>query len=324
MSFFWSRKVLIIILIEFIFFSCSNKTRDKFPEKIITTKTANHIGIKGTKIFAEIPPNFYYIKNLSKYQSDNGIQIQFIESNAFDFNKAKLKITHQVLKSNGTELEILENVKFNNFEGIFGEGYTPKKKERKILFLFGDDDFAVAAIGVYPEKSRTNRNEVLKIFKTLFYEKESDLKQFELSNFEFDQSITNFKYAFTTSNMFVFNEEGKADIDDPFANSIMFLTLPKMKVDEGFSFLKNLLANAENTGYKLNSPELAEFKIGKYSAIILESEQQLNNKNGIIYAVVLIGESSSVAFIGNSFTNNNELLEKYKKTVESIKLTSKD
>ena len=38
---------------------------------------------------------------------------------------------------------------------------------------------------------------------------EINLDPFELANFEFDQSITGFKYAITMSNFFTFNEDGK-------------------------------------------------------------------------------------------------------------------
>jgi hypothetical protein len=314
------KRIFTILLISFSLSSCSQGLKDDFPPEIKTEKTDEHKRVEGTKIFAKIPNDFEFIENLSRYQKAENLYIQFIESNASNFYQAKPNFSREVIESKGAEVDILKDVKLNNLDAVFADGPSKKPSERKTILVFGDKEFVVIAVGVYPKNDSNARTEILEIFKNLNYQKDFSLDPFELANFEFDQSITGFKYAMTMSNFFTFNEDGNPESESDFSNSINIGSIPKMSIDKSKEFIKSIIQNAKNSGKEIKSREIQTTKIGNYPASILNTEMEIENKTGILYVVVLNGNESSVIFMGTAFDRKSELLEKYKETVKTIKI----
>ncbi|MAB49657.1 MAG: hypothetical protein CMC05_13610 [Flavobacteriaceae bacterium] len=313
-------RILSLIFIAFTLSSCSQDLKDNFPTEIKTKKTNDHTRVEGTKIFAKIPEDYKFIDNLSRYQKEDNLYVQFIESNASNFYQSKPNFTREVIESKGAKVDILKDIKFNNLDAVFGDGPSKKLNERKTLFVFGDYDFVVIAVGVYPQNNDNGRNEILDIFKNLVYQKTFELNPFELANFEFDQSITNFKYANTMSNMFAFTEDGTPEKVGEFSTSMNIASMPKMYNEKSKEFILSIIQNAKNSGNEIKSSETQTTKIGDYPATVLETEMEVENKTGVMYVVLLNGKESSVLFMGTAFDRKSELLEKYKETVKTIKI----
>lgn len=314
------KRFFTLLLISFTLSSCSQDLKDDFPTKIKTEKTDEHKRVEGTKIFAKIPKDYKFIDNLSRYQKEDNLYIQFVESNASNFYQAKPNFTREVIESKGAKVDILKDIKLNNLDAVFGDGPSKKSNERKTLFVFGDNDFVVIAVGVYPENNNDERNEILDVFKNLVYQKTFKLDPLELANFEFDQTITNFKYANTMSNMIAFTEDGMPEKVGEFSTSMNIASMPKMSGEKSKEFLLSIIQNTKNSGNKIKSSETQTIKIGDYPATILETEMEVENKTGVIYVALLNGEESSVLFMGTAFDRKSELLEKYKETVKTIKI----
>lgn len=312
--------IFTILLISFTLSSCGQDLKDDFPTEIKTEKTDEHKRVEGTKIFAKIPNDFEFIENLSRYQKADNLYVQFIESNSSNFHQAKPNFSREAIESKGAEIDILKDTKLNDLDAIFGDGPSKKPNERKTLLIFGDNEFVVIAVGVYPKNNNEGRNEIIEIFKNLVYQKNFELDPFELANFEFDQSISGFKYAMTMSNFFTFNEDGNPQSESDFSNSINIGTMPKMSLDKSKEFIKSIIQNAKNSGKEIKSTEIKTTKIGDYPASILDTEMEIQNRQGILYVVMLNGDESSVIFMGTSFDRKSELLEKYKETVKTIKI----
>jgi len=314
------KRIFTILLISFTLSSCSQDLKDDFPTEIKTEKTGEHKRVEGTKVFAKIPNDFEFIENLSRYQKAENLYIQFIESNASNFYQAKPNFSREVIESKGAKIDILKDVKLNDLDAVFGDGPSKKPNERKTLLIFGDNEFVVIAAGVYPENNIEGRNELLEIFKNLVYKKNFKLDPFELANFEFDQSITDFKYANTISNMFTFTEDGNPEKVGEFSTSINIASMPKMSNKKSKEFIMSIIQNAKNSGNEIKSTETKTTKIGDYPATILETEMEVENKTGVMYVALLNGNESSVLFMGTAFDRKSELLEKYKETVKTIKI----
>lgn len=314
------KRIFTILLISFTLSSCSQDLKDDFPSEIKTKKTDKHKRVEGTKIFAKIPNDFEFIENLSRYQKADNLYVQFIESNSSNFHQAKPNFSREAIESKGAEIDILKDTKLNDLDAIFGDGPSKKPNERKTLLIFGDNEFVVIAVGVYPKNNNEGRNKIIEIFKNLVYQKNFELDPFELANFEFDQSISGFKYAMTMSNFFTFNEDGNPESESDFSNSINIGTMPKMSLDKSKEFIKSIIQNAKNSGKEIKSTKIKTAKIGDYPASILDTEMEIENRQGILYVVMLNGDESSVIFMGTSFDRKSELLEKYKETVKTIKI----
>lgn len=309
-----------ILLIGCTLSSCSQNLKDDFPTEIKTNKTSEHQRVEGAKIFVKVPDDFKFIENLSRYQKSDNLYIQIVESNASNFYKAKPNFSREVIESKGAKVDFIKDIKLQDFDGVYADGPSKKANERKAILIFGDNEFVVFVVGVYPKNNLSARNEILEIFKNLVYQKSFKLDPFELANFEFDQKITNFKYANTMSNMFTYTENGIPEKVGEFSTSINIGSMPKMSSGKSKEFIMSIVQNAKNSGVNIKSSEVQTIKIGDYPATVLETEVEVDNKAGVMYFVLINGSESSVIFMGTAFDRKSELLEKYKETVKTIRI----
>lgn len=311
-------KIIIgLILVSFVLFSCKSKI--EFPKKIISNKTDKHIRVKGTKVFGLIPKDYTYVKELARYQKNDKLYIQIIEPNTpSSFIKAKSNITKQAIEAQGAKVDVLEDIKLNDFDAIYGEGPSKKPGETKLMLFFGDDSFIVMIAGVCKTDDIDGLREIQEIFKSIYYDKSMQVDPLELSNFEFDQSITSFKYTMTASNLFMYSENGAKDIQNSTANSFQIGAMPKMTIDQAEKFSNDLPWRFAQSGYILDNKSIIKTQIGSYPALVLETKISFENKDGILYQAFLVGDSSCVLFLSSAYNDINNYLSKYKKTVESI------
>jgi hypothetical protein len=292
----------------------------EFPNQIHTVKSDKLVRIAGTKVYMQIPKDYQYVKELARYQKNDKLYIQVIESNAANFSKAKAGFTREAIEAKGAKIDVIKSIKLNQFEAIFGDGPSKYPGETKVMLVFGDETFVTMIAGVCKAADEQGKKELLNIMKSVYYDKELKSDPLELANFEFDHAITNFKYAMTASGMFVYNQNGKADVNNSLANSFIILSLPKITEEKASEFANDMLWRYEKKGIKLDNKTISKAKIGIHTAYVLNTKTTLNGTAGIMYQVVLIGENSGLLFMGSAYSNTNNYLTKFKKTVESIKI----
>ncbi|MBO0330508.1 hypothetical protein [[Muricauda] lutisoli] len=146
-------------------------------------------------------------------------------------------------------------------------------------------------------------------------------KVFESDFFEFDLSFTDFNHAKTQFGTITFNEDGDFESVNNLSNTIEIGRLPKMTEQERTEFIISLYPTGDDTYEEIKSTQIQNTVIGNYNANILDTPYVFDNVEGIMYFVILDGEEWSLAFTGRAFGDGKQdLLEKYKKTVKSIRL----
>jgi len=303
-----------------VYTSCAREKQTGFPDQVKTTKTDKHQRTWGTKIFAVIPTNYQYIKELARYQKNDKLFVQFIESNASSFIDAKPNFSREAIETKGAIIDVLKDISYSEVGCIYGEGPSKYPGETKLMMIFGDKDFVVMIAGVCKNSDTKGKMELQEIFKTVFYEKAFELNPLELADFDFDKSITNFKYAMTASNIFMFTENGKYDAQNPTANSMNIGMMPQMAETKAEAYANDLPWRYERSGIKIGNKEIRKLKIGEHTVFVLNTKIELQNKNGILYQAVLVGKEKCIGFMGSAFNDLDNYLTKYKKTVESIKI----
>ncbi|WP_075590155.1 hypothetical protein [Labilibacter marinus] len=313
-------KIIGLLLVLTFLSSCAQGKQSNFPGNIKTTKTDKHERVKGTKVFVKIPEEYKYIKELGRYQKNEKLYIQVIESNASSFYDAKPNLSKEVMESKGAKVDIFKEIELNEFGCIYTEGPSKYAGETKLGLFFGDGNFVVMIAGVCKDSDINGKKELRDIFETIYYEKALALNPLELADFEFDKSITGFKYAMTASNMFMFAENGKSDAQNPTSNSMNIGIMPQMTEEKAKTFAKDLPWRYERSGIQLNNKEMLETKIGDYTAFVLETKIKFQNKNGIMYQAIIIGNQKCILFLGSAYKDLNNYLDKYKRTVETIEM----
>lgn len=308
------------LLILSAFTSCGQKSNSDFPNQVQTTKTSKHVRVKGSKVYGIMPADYQYLKELARYQKNDNLYVQIIESSASNFVQAKPNFTRQSIEAKGAKIDVLNNIRLNEFEAIYGEGPSKFPDETKLMLAFGDESFVVMIVGVCKTADAKAKKELQDIFKSVYYDKSLQIDPMELANFEFDQTITNFKYAMTTSNMFMYAENGKSDAQNPFANSLQIQVMPQMTEEKAESYANDLPWRYEKNGIKLDSKTITKTKINNHTAYVLETKIKYDSKDGVMYQAVLVYDSTTILFMANAYKDLDSYLIKFKKTAETIKI----
>lgn len=288
-----------------------------FPNNVQTSASEELIRVEGTKVSAMIPEDYSYIAELARYQKDAKTYFQVIETTSSSFTEAKPTFTRAAIEAQGAKIDLLKDISFNQYDGIFGVGPSKYPGESKLMFIFGDDTFIVMIVAVCKTDDEIGAIELTNIFQSVYYDKSFQLNSLELANFTFDESITGFKHTETISNFFIYSQEGEEQ-DDPFAQSFQFGAMPLMNDSKAKEFANDLLWRYEKSGMLLHDKEIVKTQIGKYDAFVLETAVTLEKKEGTLYQVLLIGDESCVLFVANVFDNIDTYLPKYKETVQTV------
>ncbi len=311
-----------LIYLTFILFSlgCHAQTEAGFPKKIQTNRTAELKRILGTKVYIKVPAGYQYIKELARYQKNEHLYIQVVESNTANFIKVRPGFTTQAIEAKGAKIDVLEDIKLNQFDGIYGDGPSKYPGRTKLMLVFGDENFAVMIGGVCETADAEGKKELQDILKSIYYDADLKIDNMELANFYLDTAITNFKYAGTASNIFMYNLSGRPAEPTTVENSFQVAAFPKMSDEKALNFANDLLWRYERKGFTLSNKTNVKTTINNYSAYVLVTNITLNNKKGIMYQAFLTGDNSCLFFMGTAYDGTENYLDKFKRTVLSIKI----
>jgi hypothetical protein len=310
-------KYTILLIIFCLSLGACNQAKPKtnpFAQRILISKTDKHERVKGTSLYAIIPDNYEYVEELGRYQVSDNQFVQFTGiSNSWIEHKKNLN-----REAFGVGIIIYEKVEISGLEGIYVEGVDPNSNKNDIVLCFGDDEVTIVIVAKTTEDNPSCRTELIEILKSVFLDKDYTLDELELANFTFDKSITNYSLAMSGNNMFMYAENGKEDVENTFANSILFGHLPYMSKEKLMEYVAEMIERHKSNGVDILQPEITTQKIGKFDAIILDTKTKLKGRNGLLYQVVLESEGSVLTFFGSGYDDVDILREKYIKTVESI------
>lgn len=289
-----------------------------FPKEIKTIKTKNHINIEGTKIFGIVPSDYECIKELSRYQKNEQLYIQFIEINNTSFYKTKTKLNKESIEEKGAKIDVHKDVKFNNYDAIYIEGPSKIKGELKISLIFGDETFVVISYGVVQENDEIGKKEIRSILKTLYYDNLMNNDP-TIKEIEFDQKILNFVYAKKVSNFYLYTEHGEKDLNNPFSNQIIIGIIPPINIKDAEVFINNMITENIKNGYNLESKVKIEKQINDFNAIIYETVTKFDSRTGGLYYAVLMDKEHSIFFGGQVFDEIDSTSRNFYKVLETIK-----
>jgi len=214
----------------------------------------------------------------------------------------------------------LKIIKLNEFEAIYADGTANKPDERALALVFGDESFTVMILGFYKTEDKAGKKELQEIFQSIYYDKSLQIDPLELADFEFDQTITGFKYAMTVSNLFLYTEKGESDAQNPTANALQIMAFSQLSEKEAENHSNDLLRRYEQSGVKLDNKIITQTKINNHIAFVVETKIKYEGKEGIMYQAVLLIENTTISFVAWAYNDFDNYLTKFKKTVETIKM----
>ncbi len=312
-------KNLFSLILVFVVFNCFAQNEKIFPDKIQNVRANDLKRILGTKIYLKQPPGYQYIKELTRFQKDNDQYLQVTEADNNNFTQSKRKFKEKLIAS-GAKLYVLKDVKIGQFDGVYCEAPSEQFDKMQVVLVFGDETFVVFITGVCKIADEITKGELRKIVGSVYFDKFLQKDPLELANFDFDHSITNFKFSTAISNIYFYSKDGLKDSQEIGSDSFQIGTLPKVSQESTIALLESISWNYEKKGVKFDKKDFVKTTINNYPAVTMTSNVSYNNKNGISYMVALIGEKSSIFFLGSAYNDVEALKDKYVKTVGSISI----
>lgn len=320
------KKYSYILYLFLVFNLClchSQIEQIEFSEKINNQKTDKHKRIKGTRIFIKYPDSYNYQINLTRIQKKEQQYLQFFETESLNFTEVKKEnYTKSELEKKGVKYEDIQPIMLQNYEGIFSIGPSKDPTEEKIVMSFGDESFYVLIGGVINKNNKAGKRELVEILKTIYFDEAYQLDPLELVNFEVDLSITDFRYNGNFSNFYAFSKDSINLLkeEDITVNNFMIASLPKMEVQDLEKIAKDLLfrMEVEEVFLFIENKDFKEVVLNGKKSIVLETNLELEEKDGALYLAAIIGDNSSIFFLGSTFKNVEIMKELYKETVAKI------
>ena len=310
------KRIMSMMFILWTVSSCTLK--GEFPTVVTSQKTDKSVRVKGTRVFIQPLKGFEYTKQSATYRKEGKAFLQITEANTYGFSEMKPRLTRQALEAKGAKLDVLKGVKFNQFDAIYGEEPADAQdNETTVSLFFGDDHFMVIIMGRFKTGDIEAKDELQQMIKSVYYDDKIQIDPFELANFEFDHSITNFKYAMTASNFYRYTENGKKDAENETANSFSIGTVSKMNDDEAYKAMSKLISTYE-IGIEFDNKTITRTTINGYQCFVLESKATIQYKEGIVYMIYMLRKDKTLTFMGRAFNDTDNYLKKFEKTVQSV------
>jgi len=147
------------------------------------------------------------------------------------------------------------------------------------------------------------------------------LNPLELSHFNFDLSITGFKFATSQSNILIYTPDGKTETQSTSLNStIELMPMKNIAFDKLKELLNTITSRYDPKYMKLSDIIKKDTTLNNYQAyqITFNGKDSADKPfNG--YEIALQSDTSGMIFIGID-CDNGKYIEKLRQTAQSIKL----
>ncbi|MDC7997929.1 hypothetical protein [Gilvibacter sediminis] len=291
----------------------------RFPDTINSRLTEAHKRIPGSKVYALLPEQFKFVRAQNQIQKDQNTFIQIVETPSAKFENAKKAFSRENIEAGGTQVDIVRDIRFGPYDGIFLDGPSNLPTQRKASMVFGDDDFVCLIFGEYPSDSPTARNEVLEIFKTMVHDKEQSAEDLSGPFYTFDPNITGFKPAVLSKQVDIYNKDGDPEAEKSLPTSMNFAPIPVLPVEAQEKYFEQLVEESQQGQLKITAAATQQLVINGMPATVLETTVVSGDRSGVFFAAILNGSNSALVFISSAFDDPLQRLPQYKATLESIR-----
>jgi hypothetical protein len=315
-------KLLLLLFLSITLLLCScAETEEKITDfgAINTTQTDKHKRVDGTKAFIVIPEGYERKETVARYHKKEKLYFQIMEM-PVSYEDAKVNLSKEAIEAKGAEVKVYKEIKINGYDGIYFEGPSKYPRETKLGIWFGDETFVASIVAVCEDSDIEGKEELIEIVRSTFYDKSFELDPFELASFTFNQDSFDFKFNTQFSTMFIFTPNGVDDsTESQDVPSITIGPLPFM-VKEGAVNYTNELIQGYETQQRATfiSEKTRALELADQTVSIFEAEIEMKGKVTYLYQTVLLGEESSLLFMGTCMKDKEQHMEIFERALQSV------
>jgi len=305
-----------LLFLMLIWMGCQDKNYH-FPNQINNPITDKHKQIGTTGVFLILPDEMSFSTGSGIYSIPEQLSITATENPGSNFSQA-LSEFETGLKQ---ELEITFEQKFQlqRYEAHLFIAISKKNQDPSVHLIFGDQDRTAILLGFAKKESPWDAQKILDIFSTVVYDATVQALS-DKEDYTFDISITGYQPTASVDRITMYSENGAADLDSAFANSIQFELMQVQDKKYVEEFLVREQEHYTENGIVLKEKQFHWDTIGKYPTLVFESEISVDGQSGYMMQYILLGEYHHLSFVGSIKSNEQQLRQQYLKTIESISL----
>lgn len=310
---------LVLLLAINICSSCSIYDKREFVDSVKTVKTDNHKRLLGSRVYLDYQNDFTYLKNLSRIQKTDNQYLMVIESpqSYFDVQES---IYNQFLQLASSDNSVTKRIKVNGKDAIYAEGYSEKRGGNLITLVMGNENSYVMIFAKHDKGNITQRNELIEILETVYFDDKFELDPLELADFEFSHEKTGLVLRHSASNMF-FYARPSADIQTTEITAVLLQVMPAMSEVKGKEYLLDLIRRYEEKGSIYDNKLINSKTVRSQNTIYLTSNVSKGGNLMYQYISIFLGADKSLVYLCTAINDDIEVYkDKFIESEKTIKL----
>jgi hypothetical protein len=299
---------------------CDQSTDRSFSDRIVSSKTASHQLVKGTRVYMVAPPGFVQSEEFAGFKKGDA-SINIMDMDGIDFETSAGTISKRKVETNGKKLleegDLTVNGANARYVRVNADG-----ENHVIAFAFGDSSYSVFLNCVYKANDDATKKAIIRAIESIYVDRDLKQDNAALKKFYLEDNKSRFKYVQSTGGVHYY----RIPVSDSTGNSSMMciMQMPNYGPDsDPRQYAKKMLDNyGEDYQPGLRIRSSAATKINGIPAYKMEAVKTIPSirKDILIYSCALTGDSFSVVVAGLEKNDNSGVINDFKLLTQAIRL----
>jgi hypothetical protein len=308
----------LILAILFLAVSISAKCQ----KEINNTLTTEHKQVRGSKVFIIPPDGFISASNFLGFQQNQSSSSIMINEIPGPFSITTKGLDENGLKTQGMTLKDKQVVKVNGYDGLFlkTEQFAYENYITKYVLAFGNNDFTVMIVGLFPKKFKAIENDVIKSLYSAVYDPDVQIDIAGSVNFGINVENTKMKMAKLIMGSLVYTVDGKVPTDSDDKTFFQVgMSLSPVEVNDRKLYALNRVRKMPFDNLEIDEHEINKIEIDGITGyeIVAYGTNQKSKDKELIYTTMLYTDNGYYLLNGTAkddFGNNTILFRNLTRT----------
>lgn len=279
-----------------------------------------YVNIPGTRLYIMPPDGFKVAANFLGLQKDENSEIQIMDLGTSDFSCSTPAFKRSVFEVHGDKILEFKECKLNGFSAK----YVHKKRNLTTddyNLLLGDSTFSIMLVGRCLANDTITARQIKDALFSVTYDKTLKIDPIANAVFQFDDTTTKFRFFKSVGNVYLYTIGGifhPTDTDSPIVRVNPMLNNKRMTAPQ---IADLVLWGFEKQGLvDKRIKNQSTVSVNGYTTLEEEVYGKIQNKNRLIYLLIVLGENNVVAFQGLAQSDFENNITEFKKMSHTIRL----
>jgi hypothetical protein len=286
------------------------------------TLTTEHKQVRGTKVYIIPPDGFINATNFLGFQQSQSSSSIMVTEIPGPFSVTIKGLDESGLKTQGMILKDKKAVKVNGYDGLFlkTEQFAYENYFTKYVLAFGNNDFTVMIVGLFPKKLKAIEKDIIKSLYSAFYDLNLQIDIAGSVDFGIDIENTKLKMGKLIMGSLVYTVDGKVPTDSDDETFFQVgMSLSPIEVNDKKLYALNRVRKMPFDNLEIDENEINIVEIDGVTGyeIVAYGISQKSKDKELIYTTMLYTDNGYYLLNGTAkddFENNTILFRNLTRT----------